>query len=299
MKRASIIAIAVAAFAVAGASYWYFFVRAERVVEKAAPVVAETLRLAAASGVEIAGADGAWRSAQPGEKLSAHDRIRTDDEGAADLVAADGSRVHLGAATQARVDELRRDLGRLSLGAGELSADVRDDPARVFEVALEAGKDSGGAVARTRGAAFTATADGKGSAAIASRRGEVILSARGKEVIIRSGQFARVLPGETPSAPAPIPASLFLKVAWPAATTNQKTVRVAGKTDPNARVKIGGKYVDVEADGRYAATLTLDDGAHELHVVASDVGGHVVDEKSPKIIVDTKTDFKVHAPKWK
>ena len=41
------------------------------------------------------------------------------------------------------------------------------------------------------------------------------------------------------------------------------------------------------------------DGAHELSVHASDLAGHVADEKSPKIVVDTKTDFTVHKPTWK
>jgi hypothetical protein len=287
--------IAVAAVALVVASYVVFFVRPERAVEKAPPVMPETLRLAVATGVEIAGSDGVWRAARVGERLSARDRIRTDDEGAAELIAADGSSVHLGAATQARVDELRRELKRLSLGTGELSADVSDDPARVFEVAL----DDDGAVARTRGASFSATSNGKGSAAVATRRGEVILSARGKEVVIRSGQFARVTRGAPPEDPTPIPQSLFLKVTWPATSTNKKTVTVKGVTDPNARIKVAGHYVSVEANGRYSSDVPLADGIHQLHVVASDVVGHVVDEKSPKIVVDTTTDFKVHTPKWK
>jgi hypothetical protein len=287
--------IAAVAVALIGASYFLFFVRPERAVEPAPPLAPETLRLAAASGVEIAGSDGVWRAAHPGERLSAHDRIRTDDEGAAELLTADGSSVRLSAATEARVDELRRELKRLSLGTGELSADVRDDPARVFEVAL----DDKGAVARTRGAAFTANSDGKGGAAVATRRGEVILSARGKEVVIRSGQFARLARGAPPEDPTPIPQSLFLKVTWPPTSTNRKSVTVKGVTDPNARIKVAGHYIPVEADGRYIADVPLSDGTHRLDVRASDVAGHVVDEKSPKILVDTTTDFKVHPPKWR
>jgi hypothetical protein len=287
--------IAAAAIGLIVASYFIFFVRPERVVEHAAPIAPETLRLAVATGVEIAGSDGVWRAARVGERLSAHDRIRTDDEGDAELLAADGSSVRLSAATEARVDELRRELKRLSLGAGELSADVRDDPARVFEVGL----DDKGAVARTRGAAFTATSDGKGAAALATRRGEVILSARGKEVVIRSGQFARMARGAAPEDAKPIPQSLFLKVTWPPSSTNRKAVTVKGVTDPNARIKVEGHYVEVEADGRYAVDIPLADGTHQLHLRASDVAGHVVDEKSPKIVVDTTTDFTIHPPKWK
>jgi hypothetical protein len=289
------IAYALLALLLGSACYWLLFVRPER-AERARPQAPETLVLAAATGVvEVAGPDGAWRQVRPGEHLSARDRIRTDDEGAAELRAADGSTVQLSAATEARVEELRRELKRLSLGAGQLTADVHEDPRRVFEIEV----DGHGGVARTRGARFTASADGVGGAAVASHRGEVILSARGKEVVIRSGQFARITDGNQPSAPEPLPQSLFLKVAWPAPVSNHRAVTVAGYTAPSARIKLAGHYVRVNADGSYQAKIDLPDGVHELHVLASDVAGHVVDEKSPRIVIDTTTDFKIHTPKWK
>ncbi|HEX9102437.1 MAG TPA: Ig-like domain-containing protein, partial [Polyangia bacterium] len=64
-------------------------------------------------------------------------------------------------------------------------------------------------------------------------------------------------------------------------------------------VKVAGHYVRLDADGHYSATVPLSDGAHQLRVVATDLAGHVADEKSPRIVVDTRTDFKVHPPKWK
>ena len=296
MSRAAVIALALAAVALAGASYYLSFVRPERAAERARAQAPETLTMTAASGgVEVAGADGVWRPARPGEHLSANDRIRTDDDGSATLSAADGSTVQLTPGTEARIDELRRELKRLSLNSGYLTADVPDDPARVFEVDL----DGKGAVARTRGARFTATADGAGGAAVATRRGEVILSARGKEVVIRTGQFARLVPGGTPDGPSPLPTSLFLKVQWPPTVTNHSEVVVAGQASPGARVKVAGHFVRVDAEGRYRENVPLSDGAHELSVHASDLAGHVADEKSPKIVVDTKTDFTVHKPTWK
>ncbi|HEX6836360.1 MAG TPA: FecR domain-containing protein [Polyangia bacterium] len=296
MNRSTAIVIVVAALGLLGASYWLFFVRPEQAAERARALAPETLAIASLSGgVEVAGPDGAWRPARAGEHLSARDRIRTDDEGVAELRAADGSTVQLSPGTEARIDELRRELKRLSLGHGELSADVRDDPGRVFEVEV----DGHGAVARTRGAKFTANSDGAGAAAVATRRGEVILSARGKEVVIRTGQFARIGPGGAPDGPRPLPESLFLKVQWPAATSNRPEVVVAGQASPGARVKVAGHYVRLDADGHYRANVPLPDGAHELHVSATDLAGHVADEKSPRIVVDTKTDFKIHTPKWK
>ena len=297
MNRSSAILVVLAALLLLAASYWLFFVRPERAAERARALAPETLALTSMTGgVEVAGADGVWRPARPGEHLSARDQIRTDDEGSAELAATDGSTVILSPGTEARVDELRRELKRLSLAHGELSAEIADNPARLFELEV----DGHGAVARTRGARFTANADGAGSAAVATRRGEVILAARGKEVVIRTGQFARVSAGGTPDEPRPLPQSLFLKVQWPAATTtNRPEVTVAGQASPGARVKVAGHYVRLDANGRYSAKVPLPDGAHELHVHASDLAGHVADEKSPRIVVDTKTDFKVHPPKWK
>jgi hypothetical protein len=126
----------------------------------------------------------------------------------------------------------------------------------------------------------------------------VVLAARGKEVVIRSGQFARLNNG-VPTTPEPIPQSLFLKVEWPAPQNSKRAVTVAGHTAPNARVKVAGHYVRVEPDGSYRSKVALPDGSHELSVRATDVAGHVVDEKSPRIVIDTATDFKAHTPKWK
>jgi ferric-dicitrate binding protein FerR (iron transport regulator) len=280
-----------------GAGYWFWFVAPEKRTEEARPQAPETLLVAEVKGtVEVAGADGSWRPVTSGARLNEHQRIRTGDDATATLRASDGSTIKLSPATDARVDELRRELKKLHLGAGMLAADVQDDPQRLFEVTVE-GSD---AVARTRGAAFAATSNGSGTAAVATRRGEVTLSARGREVVIRSGQFARVLPGSPPEAPQPVPPSLFLKVAWPAGNkTNKANVAISGETQPGARIRIGSRWVKVDDKGAYRTELTLPDGAHELHVHAEDVGGHVADEKGPRIVVDTKTDFQIHAPKWK
>jgi hypothetical protein len=292
------IAIAVAsllALAALGGGYWFLFVKPERTAEVAHAQKAETLLVAEVSGnVEVAGADGVFHPAAAGATLNERGRVRTSDDGTATLRAADGSTVKLSPGTDARVDELRRELKRLHLGAGMLEADVQDDPQRVFEVTVE-GSD---ATARTRGATFAASSNGFGTAAVAARRGEVTLSARGREVVIRSGQFARVLPGSAPEDPQPVPPSLFLKVDWPATRTNKAKVAISGTTMPGARIKVHGRWIKVDDKGAYRTDLSLPDGVHEVHIHAEDVAGHVADEQSPRIIVDTKTDFAIHPPKW-
>jgi ferric-dicitrate binding protein FerR (iron transport regulator) len=286
---------ALAALAALGGGYWALFVRPEQSAERARAPEPETLVLASVSGtVEVASGDGPWTPGTVGRKLSARDRIRTGPDGIAELRAADGSMVKLLEDTEARIDALRRELKRLHLGAGSLEAEIAEDPSRLFEVEV-----TDGGVARTRGASFTASSDGKGGAQVGTRRGEVILSARGKEVVIRSGQFARIRPGAEPDAPEPLPPSLFLKVAWPPASSNKHEVVVSGQTNPGARVRVGRKWVPVSPKGDYSTTLILPDGSHDLAVRARDIAGHVTDEKGPRIVVDTKTDFKVHPPSWK
>ncbi len=293
--RTLILLAALGALAALGGGYWALFVRPETTAEHARPPEPETLVVASVSGtVEVAGPEGGWSVATVGRKLSPRDRIRTGDDGVAELRAADGSMIKLLEDTEARVDALRRELKRLHLGSGVVEAEIADDPARLFEIEV-----TDGGVARTRGASFVASSDGKGSAQVGTRRGEVILSARGKEVVIRSGQFARLNPGAEPDMPEPLPASLFLKVAWPPAISTKREVVVSGKTLPGARVRVGRKWMPVGASGDYRATLTLPDGEHDLAVRARDIAGHITDEKGPRIVVDTKTDFKVHPPNWK
>jgi hypothetical protein len=307
MTRAVLALLALAA--IVGASYWAFFVRPATHTEAPPAREAEGLRLVAVTGgVEVTAADGTTRPAAAGTVLGPRDRVATSDDGTAELRGADGSVVRLFGATRVRVGALRRELARLRLAQGMVEADVPDDPARIFEVELDdnadrASPDGGaaadGAVARTRGARFVASANGGGSAAVASRRGEVVLSARGREVVIRAGQVARVRPNAPPDDPTAVPGSLFLKVAWPPPATSQRRVVVDGATRPGARVQVNGRYVPVDEAGRYRATLDLPDGTHPLTVKAVDVTGDVATEGGRQIVVDTKTQFKVEKPKWR
>jgi hypothetical protein len=66
MNARAALAIAAVAVVLVGASYFLFFVRPERAAEPAPPPAPETLRLAAATGVEIAGPNGVWRAARAG-----------------------------------------------------------------------------------------------------------------------------------------------------------------------------------------------------------------------------------------
>jgi hypothetical protein len=90
-----------------------------------------------------------------------------------------------------------------------------------------------------------------------------------------------------------------LKVAWPSGPQTRGTLPVAGETAPGARVRVGGNLLAADEQGRFQTDLHLPDGTHHVAVRAVDVAGHVSDEESPAIVIDTRTDFKVLKPKWK
>ncbi len=302
--RIAVAAAVLAALAAVGISYWAFFVRGEHDPPPTAakPPPAAPLALTVSElvpPVEIAGADGKFHPARVGDTIAPPSQIRTGEAGSATLRAADGSTVRLRGGTTARVEALTRELQRLSLGEGMVEADVPDDPGRLLQLDLEEPGAAPGTspAARTRGAAFVASTDGAGRSAVATRRGEVVLSARGKEVVVHTGEYARVGPGATPDAPAPIPASLFLKVQWPA-SSRTRTVVVAGEAPPGARVSVEGKRVKVDPAGKYRAEVTLDEGTHQLAVEAVDVAGRTKRERSPPITIDTSTDFSARPPNW-
>ena len=180
---------------------------------------------AAAGGVEVAGADGAWRPAHAGERLTAHDRIRTDDEGDGQLRAADGSTVELSPATEARVDELRRELKRLSLARGELTAEVtRRSGARLRGRARRQRRRRPHA---RRPLHRQRRRQRQRRGGHASRRGHPRRRAARRSSSARGSSRASA-PAARPTSRAPLPQSLFLKVEWPATTTNRPEVRRGG-----------------------------------------------------------------------
>lgn len=287
---------ALAALAALAVTYHFVFVRPEHAGEARQPEAPDRLLVSRLSGVvEVAGADGRYRPARLGLALELRDQLRCDDSGWVELRLADGSALRLLGGSTVRVEELRRELKRFHLFSGMIEADVTEDRRRLFEVVL----DQDGATARTRSASFAASSNAMGTAAVASRRGDVILAARGKVVVIHTGEYARIAPGAPPEPPRPIPSALLLRVKWPPSASRSSRLPVEGTTAPGARVKVGGRYVPVDGEGNYRAEVTLPDGEHHLEVRASDVGGHFAEAESPRIVVDTQTDFKIQPVKWK
>ena len=148
-----------------------------------------------------------------------------------------------------------------------------------IEATIRPGRASLGIVNRNRevvatDASFAVGVNAAGAFAVESQRGQLAVSGMGGVETIDEGQ--RVIATEGGRAHvSPIPESLLLEVAWPeAARTREAEVMVRGRTDPGAEVRIGtaGRWTTVVAgsDGRFVASVPLNEGKNPLQVVSQD-----------------------------
>jgi hypothetical protein len=81
--------------------------------------------------------------------------------------------------------------------------------------------------------------------------------------------------------------SLLLKVDEPEdeSTVDTPEIEVIGTTAPDAEVSINGQPADVDAEGNFSTTITLQEGLNQIEVVASDYEG----KKASRILTVTYT----------
>jgi hypothetical protein len=216
------------------------------------------------------GLDGGWEDAKGGEVLAPNDGVRTADGSYALLVGGEYWEVKMEPGTEVGLGELSASISKLLLESGMAHAKVHGAGRHTFEVHA-AGSD---AMATTDAGTFTVATNGHGTVALGTESGEVFFSGQGRVVIVRAGQSSIVKPGSAPSAPAPVPKSLLLKVALPTRSTlNTKIITVAGSSEPGALVEVQGHVVPTEADGTFSAKVTLKEGRNRVEVRSQGVGG--------------------------
>ena len=224
---------------------------------------------------------GARSRAAPGDALRADDAIETA-EGARVVLAGADYEVALEEGGTFDVREITAELSRFRLGAGFVSAKVKEESRRAVEIEAAPGervRTRGGDVSVARAGETTAVGVARGSAEFAAGGGTVVLSA---------GQESIAARGKPPSAPRKIPESLLLKVTWPEErTTNRRRIVVTGRTQPGAIVVLGSERVDVQADGRFTHVIALREGRQRLAARARGVGG-VASDEGPVIVLDTR-----------
>jgi hypothetical protein len=226
-----------------------------------------------------------WKPAEIGMVLEPKDRIRTADDARATLTKPGMFNVELDSGSNLEVKELEEKVSKFMLEKGMISADVVENPDKIFEV------EAAESIARTTGANFKMTVNNQGLVALGTMKGRVNVEAEGKVIQVDEGFMTKVVKGKTPQDPIKIPSALLLKVRWPKSRElSKRKIVIAGKTKPGARVKIEGKVIPVGNRGRFRQVVALKEGTNKLKVESYDVGGNSTVKESPKLFVDTRPD---------
>ena len=249
--------------------------------------------------VDVRHGDGPWEPARKDMPLRPTDVVRTGRGSWAVVLNGESVELRMEAETEISVEELSNELSKVMLSSGLATATVRGRPNVRHTFILKA--KGAEAEASTAQGTFTMSNNGKGTVSVGTREGDVKLSDKeGRYVIVRAGQQSIVRPGQGPSAPAPIPSTVFLKMEWPAAKQRKSEVVIAGRTDPNNRVTVGGVSVFADDMGQFTLGVPLAEGDNTVHVSAVGAGGARQDaqqkltlvpppsKKPPPLEVDTR-----------
>jgi hypothetical protein len=249
--------------------------------------------LAAARGeVEVRRA-GRWTRVAPGSRLDRDDVIRTAASGAATVSMGEDIEVQLQASSEVSLQELTATASRVRLERGRLGASVTSD-----KVVLRVESSASSAVAEARRGRFAVFTDGKGLVAVTATAGEVKLRSSGGDALLGAGERALVVKDAAPQREA-VPASVFLKVQWPEATTSARVVLLRGRADVGAAVAVNGQPAEVGPDGAFAVSVPVAKGRNDLEVVAVDLGGRAGTARGVVQVQRTAPGIEVERPIWK
>ena len=241
----------------------------------------ERLTVSRAEGEVTVVRGGVRTRLAPGAELRPEDAIETAP-GARVALAGGSYEVTLEESGRFDLREITAELSRFHLAAGLVSASVQEERGRSVEI-----EATSGAVARTTSGDVAVARSGD-VVAVGVQRGTAEFVSAGKAVLLKMGEQSVATRGARPSPPAPIPASLLLKVAWPAGrATNQRRIVVTGRTAPGAVVLLGDERVDVQPDGRFTHVVVLHEGRQRLSARAHGVGG-TVQVEGPVVLLDTR-----------
>jgi hypothetical protein len=84
--------------------------------------------------------------------------------------------------------------------------------------------------------------------------------------------------------PTPTPTPLFLTIVEPAngSVVDVSNVTIRGKTLADAIVSINGDPIDVDSNGNFSMTVTLEEGSNVFDIIATDEAG---DEETTQLVV--------------
>ncbi|MFB1481606.1 hypothetical protein [Corallococcus sp. RDP092CA] len=227
--------------------------------------------------VDVKHGEGPWEPASKGMPLRPTDMVRTGRGSWAVVLNGEAVELRMEADTEISVEELSDELSKVLLGSGLATATVRGRPNVRHTFVLKAKNiesQETEAEASTSQGTFTMSNNGKGTVSVGTREGDVKLTdKRGRYVIVRAGQRSIVRPGQEPSAPEPIPSTVFVKMAWPTGKQRKPEVTVVGRTEPGSRVMVDGVSVPTDDKGAFTLNLSLKEGTNTVRVTSQGVGG--------------------------
>lgn len=237
-----------------------------------------------AGNVEVYHAkEGRWRELRADETLGEDAVLRTTN-GEVSLAIGQAIEVEVEANSQFRIKELTAQLSKVDLEQGLVTANVTSKGKEELSVGVLGSEVE----ARASDGKFSVLRDQLGQVTVAGHRGKVSVGSHGSKVTVESGQQSTVAPGATPSPPIQIPASLIVKLTrGHVRKLRYRSTVVEGETSPGAVVVVNG----VEArtvDGRFSATVPLNEGTNTVTVVSRDALGREAKQVVRGIEVDSR-----------
>ena len=106
------------------------------------------------------------------------------------------------------------------------------------------------------------------------------LESHGTKVRVEAGRQSLAQAGAAPSAPQPVPASLWLKVANAMAQAPEGICgSMQGTAPPGSLVTVDGRPVELESDGSFALRVPRAAGRDEVTVSIRDAAGRTISRK--------------------
>ena len=268
-----IVGVGAAVFAAARLSH-ALFERPARPAAASPPVVATSttedasiFQVVSSEGQVDAFRDGRWMAIKQGDQLTRDDVVRTVPGAHAVLRLSAGGEIELREKVEIRLDRLSAAGSSVDLRHGKVVArvgDVRDTLAITALATLTS----------TEGPAHVVVqADEHGQVSVAALRGTARFAAAGKTVVLTPGTETRSRAGAAPEDPEKIPEEVLLQVVWPEGEHPGDKADIEGHVRPASLVTINGAETAVGADGRFAVTVPLREGANRVAVEAEDLAG--------------------------
>jgi hypothetical protein len=212
---------------------------------------------------------GVWAAARPGDALAVADSIRTGARGTAEIALGRGARVTVSQQTEITVRELTAAVQRVGLLRGRIGVAVDADGTRIVRV-----EDGSGQIHVSAAAGRVGVLARPGSLAVAAEQGRAVLSSSGAEVEVPAGHQSTAWRGSPPSAPAPVPRALLMRVVR-AIDARRASLCSVQQVDPAAEVTVDGEPVETPPDGRLALRVPRDGRSRGVELVLRSASGAV------------------------